>query len=175
MSDDEKPVLSLVPAFESDGAEPGAPEPPSEEKVDESIEREARALAAELPMAAAFAPLFPEDHIPRLALFMVNEQRQINAEILPDMADPNSDTQMINVVLQRTQARLVEAGVPNEAVFPAYKRIDDQNNPQLVIPQVMVFAFLMTPVARAILRMHGWAYSFAKSKGPDAKPPLVMM
>lgn len=176
MSDDGKPRLSLVPSDDGPLA-PGPARPPegvegnAEAEYDAAVlEMEVLALASQLPMAVAFAPHFPDEEIPRLAMFMVKEQHEINRLILPNMVDPNSEHEMLNVVVTRATVAAPGGPKPPQAVFPAFKRIDDQENPQLVIPPVMVLGFLLSPVARAVLRMNGWSYSFAKSHAPKESP-----
>lgn len=176
MSDDDKPHLSLVPKPEHKSGIPCIGDPADgptdlEAKADAAaLEMEVLALASQLPMAVAFAPHFPDEEIPRLAMFMVKEQHEINRLILPDMADVEAEHKMLNVVIVRAAVVAPGGPKPPQAVFPAFKRIDEQDNPQLVIPPVMVLAFLLSPVARAVLRMNGWSYSFAKSHAPKESP-----
>ncbi len=139
---------------------------------EEMMENAARMMAQSLrDTAALFAPHFPEEHIPALARFLLGEQAEINATIIPDMADPDSDKPHILVQVSPSKGR----GDATDATFPALKRIEGVKDGRLVVPQVMVYAFLTSPAARGILRMHGWQYSFAQTKLDDPSQPKILM
>lgn len=143
-------------------------EKPPELTEEQIVEIMRMQLAASLSqLAADFAPHFPRKKLGDLVDYMLAEQQTVVNEILPgfvDMAVYAKRTQLyVNIQIQG------EGGEVREATFPGLKRIEmARGDPQLAIVVPMMLAFLLSPAARALLRMHGYNYTFTEPKNPKS-------
>ncbi len=149
--------------MESGGAKP--PEPPPE-------------LVAALVMdigthLAGLAPLFvgdfPEAQLREVVDFMVAEQLLIGNEIMPSMTDP--------VQIKERPIILVEIKGPKGDIFTmqCQKQLLNCKTAHEALGQVMLLSLLLSPAARALLRMSGYTYTFKEPKGGDPGPNLILV
>jgi hypothetical protein len=171
LTDDSKrpPALAAVP----DLPETDLPEPTDEEV----IETMTQCILLELPIAHAFVPSFPADRMHAIAMFLAKEQHMINTEILPRLLDPNGDKSHIILRFTTMPQSEAEANQSRPGVrVEAPRNLEGSTDPGEAMSSGMVFAFLQSPVSRAMLRMAGFTYefSFGDSEGPSNQPLVLL-
>lgn len=115
------------------------------------------------PVAASFATHIPQDKLAIIAAEMAAEQMIIASQVIPAMIDPAIVSKQPELHIE---IKYVRSGVGG--TFPAVKRLELANNdPGKALAQALMFAFLTSPVQRALLRMHGYAYRFLDPKPKD--------
>lgn len=133
-----------------------------EPTAEEIIETMAQGFMSQLQPALYFAPHFPADRMPSVALFIAKEQYKINTEILPRMVDPQEPKPRIALKFTTMPASEAEADVPRDGVMvQAVRRLEGIIDPGDASTMALVYAFFDSPVARAILKMNGFAYQFS--------------
>lgn len=116
-------------------------------------------------LAADFAPHFPQDKLGEVVEYMLSEQQTVINEILPGYVDPDVYGRHTQIYVE-IQVKDKD-GKMREATFPGLKRIEmADGDPQLAIVAPMILAFLLSPAVRAILRLHGYNYTFKEPKNP---------
>lgn len=169
MTDDPKepPHLAAVPP-----PEPDLPDPTDEQ----IIETMAQFILMELPIATAFAPGFPASKLPGIAEFLANEQHMINTKILPRLLDPKEKYSHLILRFTTTPASPEEANLPRPgARVEAPRRLEGVTEPGIAAQSGLVFAFLQTPISRAMLRMNGYTYEFSFGDSDDAPSPKPLV
>jgi hypothetical protein len=111
-------------------------------------------------MALPHAPEnFDRSKLSLLADALLSEQLMLAQTIMPDMIH-NRESPDLGLQVWKA-VRVVSAdGETDIADFVAPKRLDGIKDPEEALAVSLAFAFVHTPVARAILRMHGWTYRF---------------
>ena len=177
MTDDTRPprlrVVEREPEQDPTARDEVEPEfdadPPSPDQI---IETMAHSIIAQLPQAHVFAPHFPRDRLPEVAMYLANEQYKINTEILPRFADPSEPKPRFALKFATMPTSPRDAAAPRSGVvIETFRRLEGVTDPVDACRMAFVFAFLDSVVARAILRMNGYAYEFS-FVGPE-RPRIV--
>ncbi len=150
-------------ADESNG---GTAQGPSEEVIDLTDPAVATQFAQLGALAeryiAMFAPAIAEKLTPEqfqaLVLGMLREERMISKQIrplfAPDVANRENDTIVLQLLIPGQQP----------VNFQAKRRIELCTNPAEIFAQAFVIAFTDSPGIRAVLRVHGWLYTWMAPK-----------
>lgn len=171
-TDSRPPFLHVVDGGGAENGDPGAdvereaaPEAFSAERPptpEELIETMAHGLMSQLQAALFFAPKFPRERLPSVAMFIAKEQYMINTEILPRMANPDEPKPRIALKFTTMPANESEAHIPRDGVkVEGFRRLEGIHEPGDASTMALIYAFFDSPVARAILKMNGFAYQFS--------------
>jgi len=114
----------------------------------------------------AFVPSLTEAQRMKLGEIVANEQLEIAAQIFPTLVDEKLVEKYPTFVLM---IKNLKTGLEGKIQFP--KRIADcGGDPQLALINALTLAFTVSPLARALLQAHGFAYNFAQAPG-KVEPP----
>lgn len=122
-------------------------------------------LMPQMAVVHAFAPHIDGKIFPKVAQQCAKQQLDIDKNIMPTFLDPETlDKHPLILITVWTED---EDGNKKEATFPAYKRLEDvKGDPQLAVASAVALAFLMNPLPRAILMLHGFKFKFVQTNAP---------
>lgn len=123
-------------------------------------------------MAAPFAPKFDmQGKLPILADAILKEQLAIHQNLIPSMLNATAEYPDIEVKVWRPVglAPALPTDKTNVAEMTAAKRLEDVDDPSEALAAVLLWCFVHFPVARALLRMHGWTYRFEVPKAEEGE------
>lgn len=164
MTDNEQPPTHLSAVPDLDSAD--EPQGLTEEQIIAYIGDIARALAQELPETMGrFAPHANPEKSAEIAVAIAREQFTLNSEVLPRMAVGGE--QRI-----RVEFGLMDGSGEKGMLMDAPCQMSDAENMHDAVKTALFFALIDSPAARAILRLHGYAYHFSFG-APQA--PLVTL
>ena len=100
---------------------------------------------------------------------IVKEQFVIMEQILPTLVDPDSLREFPTFIIS------VQGPTGNHGQLIISKTMAGQDDPGQALYTAFMTAFLSTPIARALMRIHGFNYSFAQTKTvPPQKGRIIM-
>jgi len=116
-----------------------------------------------IPVAANFAAHFPQEKLGEVAAALAHEQMTIMEQVFPSMVDPNILAKQPSLIIEIKNLRTGQGGT-----FQVTKRQEFAgDDPGQALFHAFFLAFMLTPSARAILRMHGYTYRFMDPKPKD--------
>lgn len=119
-------------------------------------------------IAMPFAPGFDLSKLGILADALVTEQIMLTQTVIPAMMQPREDESDIGIHVWKLP-RLVRSATQADpevevAEYECPKRLEEVDDAAEALSMALAFAFVHLPVARALLRMHGWTYKFDAPK-----------
>lgn len=151
-----------------DHPEPGAPPPfdPRHPYWLEHIENLVEQLVA---IVRPFAPNIALEQYPAIAAYELQVQTElINPAILPAMSSGGGLHPCMHL-------RVTDQTTGKSIAVPVYKRIDGLRDPDQAVRHAMLLAFLLSPAARALLRMHLYSYDFFEADDPkNPRRPFIV-
>jgi hypothetical protein len=119
-------------------------------------------------IAMPFATGFDMSKIGMLADALVTEQMMLMQTVIPAMIQPRQGESDIGIQVWKLPRLVRDATQADPEVdvaeYECPKRLEEVDDAAEALSMVLAFAFVHLPVARALLRMHGWTYKFDAPK-----------
>jgi hypothetical protein len=100
---------------------------------------------------------------------IVQEQFQIMDEVLPTLVEPELVREYPTIIIKVVGPN----GQHGSVAVP--KSLTGQDDPGQGLYSAFMLALLSTPIARALLRVNGFQYTFAQSKTPVSQKGRIIM